>query len=44
MKDRKIKQVLSGDWCQWKEGKAKERVKEGKYGGSTMYSCMKMEQ
>jgi hypothetical protein len=26
MEDRKVKQVLSGDWCQWKGGKYKERV------------------
>jgi hypothetical protein len=24
-------------------GECKERVKEGEYGGSTMYSCKKME-
>jgi hypothetical protein len=27
MKKRKVKQILSGGWCQW-EGRAKERVKE----------------
>jgi hypothetical protein len=33
----------SGGWHQWEEGEYEERVKEGKYGESTMYSCMKME-
>jgi hypothetical protein len=31
-------------WYQWEKEGHKERVKEGKYGGNTMYSCMKMEQ
>jgi hypothetical protein len=30
---RKVKQVLSGGWHQWEEGRYKERVKEGEYGG-----------
>jgi hypothetical protein len=24
----------------WERGRHRERVKEGKYGGSTMYSCI----
>jgi hypothetical protein len=43
MQDRKVKQVLSGGGYQWRGGN-KERVKEGEYGGSILYSCMKMEQ
>jgi hypothetical protein len=43
MKDRKVKQVLSGGWYQQDRGKHKGRVKEGEYGGCIMYSCMKME-
>jgi hypothetical protein len=27
MKDRKVKQVLSGGWYQWERGRHKERVK-----------------
>jgi hypothetical protein len=34
-----VKQVLAGGWYQWKEG----GQKESKYGGNTVYSCMKME-
>jgi hypothetical protein len=41
--DRNIKQVLFGDWYQWKRGGDKERVQEGEYGGDFMYSWMKME-
>jgi hypothetical protein len=44
MKDRKVKQVLSGDWSSWRGKGYKETVKEGEYNGNTMYSCMKMEQ
>jgi hypothetical protein len=33
---------LSRGWYHWKEGGHKGRVKEGKYDGSTMNSCMKM--
>jgi hypothetical protein len=29
---------------QWERGGQKERVKEGKYGGSILHSCMKTEQ
>jgi hypothetical protein len=43
MKGRKVKQVLSRGWYQWERGGHEERVKKGKYGGNTMYSCMKME-
>jgi hypothetical protein len=43
MKDRKVKQVLFEVWYQWEEVGHLERVKESKYGGSTLNSCMKME-
>jgi hypothetical protein len=43
MKDRKVKQVLSGVWYHWEWGGHKERMKEGEYGSNIMYSCMKME-
>jgi hypothetical protein len=38
MKDRKEKQVLSGDRHQWEGEIHKERVKESEYGGNIMYS------
>jgi hypothetical protein len=38
MKDRKVKQVLSGCWFQWEGRGYKKRVKEGKYGGNIVYS------
>jgi hypothetical protein len=44
MKDRKIKQVLSRGWYQWKGERHKDRVKEGQYGGRAMHLCMKVEQ
>jgi hypothetical protein len=44
MKDRKIKQVLSGCGYQWEGGGDKERVKEGEYGECILYSYMKIEQ
>jgi hypothetical protein len=31
-------------WYQWDKGEHKEKVKEGEYGGSTVYSRMKKEQ
>jgi hypothetical protein len=40
---RKVKQVLSRGWYQWKGVVYKKRVWEGKYGGDTMYSSLKME-
>jgi chitinase len=43
MKDKKVKQVLSGGWYQWEEGGHKGRKRKAEYGGNTMYSCMKME-
>jgi hypothetical protein len=43
MKDRKVKQVLSTGGCSW-ERQHKERMKEGKYGESILYSHMKIEQ
>jgi hypothetical protein len=44
MKDRQVKQVLSGHWYQ-REGEGdKEIMKDSKYGGSSMYLCMKMKQ
>jgi hypothetical protein len=42
MKDRRIERETS--LIQGLEPGYKERVKENKYGGSTRYSCMKMEQ
>jgi hypothetical protein len=44
MKDMTVKQFLSGDWYQQEWGGCKQRVQEGEYGGSTMYSRMKIEQ
>jgi hypothetical protein len=43
MKDRKIKQVLSRVGYWW-EGEDIGQVKERKYGGTILYSCMKIEQ
>jgi hypothetical protein len=40
---RKTKQLLYGGWYQREGESCKERVKEGKYGGNTMYSRMNME-
>jgi hypothetical protein len=37
------KTVLSGGWYQWEQRGHKERMRKGKYGGSTMYSYKKME-
>jgi hypothetical protein len=31
-------------WYQWKEGGHKEKVKEGEYGETIKYSCVKMKQ
>jgi hypothetical protein len=45
MKDRKVKQVLSGVvGYQWKREAHKERAKEGKYDRNIVYVCIKMEQ
>jgi hypothetical protein len=44
MKDRKVKQVLSGGGYQWGRGGGMKRVKEGEYGGCVLYSYMKIEQ
>jgi hypothetical protein len=44
VKDRKAKQILSGDRYHWEVGEPKKRVKEGKYGGCISYSCMKIEE
>jgi hypothetical protein len=46
MKDRIAKQVLSGGRGVGTSGKrdSKQRVKEGEYGGCTLYTCMKTEQ
>jgi hypothetical protein len=38
--DKKVKQVMSSGWYQLEE----EGNKEGEYGGSITYLCMKMEQ
>jgi hypothetical protein len=43
MENRKVKQVLSGDWYQSEWGEFKERVEEGECGGIIVYSSMKME-
>jgi hypothetical protein len=43
MKYRQVKLVLSGIFYP-PGGRNKERMKEGEYGGSFMYLCMKMEQ
>jgi hypothetical protein len=43
MKNRELKQVLSGGWHQWEWGGHKERVKEGGYGENIMCSCMKVD-
>jgi hypothetical protein len=42
MKDKKVRQVFSGNGYQWEEEGHKERMKEGKYGGYILYSCMKI--
>jgi hypothetical protein len=42
MKDRKAKEVLSGDGYQWEGERCKERVKGEEYG--ILHSCMKVEQ
>jgi hypothetical protein len=44
MKDKKVKQILSGVGYQWEGRGHKERVKEGEYGGSILYSCMKIDE
>jgi hypothetical protein len=43
MKDRKVKQVLSGDWNQEDGGGYKERMQEAEYSENIIYSCIKME-
>jgi hypothetical protein len=42
MKDNKVKQVLSRGGYQWDSGRLKEKVKEGKYDGCILNSCMKI--
>jgi hypothetical protein len=37
--NRRVEQVLSGGWYQWKEGE----VWEGEFGANTVNTCMKME-
>jgi hypothetical protein len=44
LKDWKLKQVLSEVVTSAGRGRHKERLKEGKYGGSTVCSGMKMGQ
>jgi hypothetical protein len=44
MKDKKVKQLLSGGCVPVEGGGHKERVREGKYGGYILYSHMKIEQ
>jgi hypothetical protein len=43
MKNRKVKQVLSGGWYQWEWEGYKEKEKEAKCNRNITYSCMKME-
>jgi hypothetical protein len=43
MKDREVKQVLTGNGYQWVGGKDKERVKGDEYDGSVLYLCMKID-
>jgi hypothetical protein len=43
MKNKKVKQALSGSWCQWERGRYRERTQEGEYGRNIIYSCVKME-
>jgi hypothetical protein len=38
MENRKVKQVLSGDWHQWEGRGYKERVKEDECDGNSMYT------
>jgi hypothetical protein len=40
--DKKVKQFLSRGWFKWEGALHKERVKEGEYVVSTIYSCMKL--
>jgi hypothetical protein len=42
MENRKVKQVLSGVWYQWKGGGYKERVWEDEGCSGNMYSRMNM--
>jgi hypothetical protein len=42
MKDKKVKQILSGVGISGKRGEGKG--KESKCGGSILYSCIKIEQ
>jgi hypothetical protein len=44
MQDRKVKTIPVQGWVPVGGGGQKEKVKEGKYGGCTLYSCMKIEQ
>jgi hypothetical protein len=44
LKKKKVKELLSRDGYQWKEGGHKERVKEGEYDTGILYSSMKTEQ
>jgi hypothetical protein len=44
MKDRKVKQVLSGYGNQWERGGHKKKVKDGDYGEYTFHSCAQIEQ
>jgi hypothetical protein len=43
MKNRKLKQFLSGSWYQWDGEGGKERVKETECSGNIIYSCMELE-
>jgi hypothetical protein len=37
MKNRKVKQVLSGGWYWWERGRYKEKVYKGECSGNVMY-------
>jgi hypothetical protein len=42
-KDKKVKRVLSGDWCQWEWAKYRKREKISEYGENIMVLYMNME-
>jgi hypothetical protein len=43
MEGRKVKQVLYRGRYQWEVGSYKERMKDDKYAGCILYSCIKIE-
>jgi hypothetical protein len=44
MKGKRVKQIFSGSWYQWKVGGHKEKKNECKYGECILYSYMKLEE